>query len=284
MSRQRHRSPGAARGVGGLDLPHDPVDLLRVRLEERTGHGALALAVVAGGERLDPRVHRAQVRATCGWRPRGWTGPDRRFWDSVKRGRGGVAAGREVLGEVLDVVDAGSSPAVDGLAGIADRHDAGGPSPKTRCSRTRCAIEVSWYSSSSTTRVARTQVGDDVGVRVDDLAGQPDLVGEVEHVRARPSPHATRSTRSARSGALGGGGEHRRCRSAAAARRTASIARPCRRRTRAARPATTPSSVSSSSRLSRSLVTSERRPADRRRAAATTGTPRGRRAAGGRRR
>ena len=54
--------PAPRAAVGGLDLADDPLGLLRVRLEERAGHGPLALAVHACGQRLDTRMHRAQVR------------------------------------------------------------------------------------------------------------------------------------------------------------------------------------------------------------------------------
>ena len=102
-----------------------------------------------------------------------------------------VADGREVLREVLDVVDAGAAPAVDRLAGVADGHHrmpvAEDPLQQHALRDRGVLVLVEQHDA-----VARAKVGDDVGEALHDLAGQPDLVGEVEHVAGgllRPPLH-----------------------------------------------------------------------------------------------
>ena len=168
--------------VASISLDH-PVDLLRVRLEQRAGRPRpCPLPFAPGRQRLDARRAPCAGAPRCGWRPRGCSRPERRFCDSAKRAAGGRASA------------AGSAPGSSRCCrrwrrasrrspGTGRRPPSpGGPSPKIRCSSIRWAIEVSWYSSSSTTRYRDAQVVDDVGEPLDDLAGEPDLVGEVEHV------------------------------------------------------------------------------------------------------
>ena len=106
---------------------------------------------------------------------------------------GAPSAAGKSSAEAEDVGDRRAAPAVDRLVGVTDGGDRvaapalGRGTGEEREDRA-CATEVSWYSSSSTTRYLARSPPPDLGMVAGQPRGQGDLVGEVHQPEPRLQP------------------------------------------------------------------------------------------------
>ena len=144
-------------GVAVGHLAREPLQLLVVRRMDAPRARPRRPPSAAGGAGRSAGSRGRAARPT-GWRPRGCgVGAAVRRQGQSGHVRAAVGGG-EVVAEAEDVGDRRAAPAVDGLVRVADRRHRVAPAvlrvgPENRWASIRaCATEVSWYSSSITTR------------------------------------------------------------------------------------------------------------------------------------
>src|SRR5206468_2600460 len=102
------------------DRVGDPVDLLGVGGQQGAADHAVAFGAGGRAQGLHARVHGAQGLGEAVGEVEEAAAAAPVLAERLAGGGAAVGA-REVLGEVIEVGDGGAAPAIDGLAGVADR-------------------------------------------------------------------------------------------------------------------------------------------------------------------
>lgn len=182
--------------AGGLAGAHEvgegvgePVDLLGVGAQQRAADEAVVLGARGGAQGLDALVHGAQGCGESVGEVQEAAAAAAVLAEGVAGGRGAVGV-REVAREVVEVGDGGAAPAVDGLAGVADRGDgvpgrgAVGAAAEEGGEQEALGDGGVLVLVEQDDPVLLAQDRADLGAGEGELRGEGDLVAEVEEVAA----------------------------------------------------------------------------------------------------